>query len=462
MYIQTFFSSETSLRDVILEHVELANESIYIAVAWFTDPTIFNAVLEKLYQGVKVEVVITNHKFNWESPNDFEEINRSGGFFGTCGNDESLMHNKFCVIDHNYILNGSFNYSKRANRSNQENLTVISGDPLHAQSFYREFQKIKELAGFQKEFEEQISLSECIKHLNTIRTFIQIGEVNYAFPFANKIKEVSQVSHIYDSIIKKKYDQALKDIDVFLREFSQLISVGVYERDYLRTQIRLISKEILILEVEKVEIENQIGDFNHRYTIELFPWVSKILALKKKISQKLKKHGVKSSEFEEAERQYEEAISEFKEESEKDIPDLDIDEKEELKKLYREAVKYCHPDSSERKIEDIKEASRIFAELTDAYHNKDLDRVRSISQKLKNGELFDDLEAVSELETLTARLQTLKAKLEEILFEIYQMRASEEFKVINSGDLDEFFKEKKLELEKTYAELINKYGKNGG
>lgn len=462
MQLQTFFSSETSLKDVLLEHIDLANESVFIAVAWFTDPSIFNAVLEKLHQGVKVEVVITNHKFNWDSPNDFEEINRSGGFFGTCGNDESLMHNKFCIIDHNYILNGSFNYSKRANRSNQENLTVMSGDPLHAQSFYREFQKIKELAGFQKEFEEQISLSECIKHLNTIRTFIQIGEVNYAFPFANKIKEFSQVTHIYDSIIQKRYELALEDIDTFLREFSQLINVGAYERDYLRTQIRLISKEILILEAEKVEIENQIGDFNHRYTIELFPWVSKILAIKKKINEKLKKRGVKSTEFEEAEKQYEEAIAEFNEESEKEIPDLDLDEKEDLKKLYREAVKYCHPDSSERKIEDIKEASKIFAALTDAYHNKDLERVRSISLKLKNGESFDDLESVSELEVLNARLQTLKAKLEEILFEIYQMRSSEEFKVISSCDLDEFFEEKKAELEKTYQELITKYGKNGG
>lgn len=462
MNLQTFFSSETSLRDVILEHLDGANESIYIAVAWFTDPLIFSKVVEKLHQGLKVELIITNHKFNWESPNNFEEINQFGGFFGICGNDESLMHNKFCVIDHNYVLNGSFNYSKRANRSNQENLTVISGDPLHAESFYREFQKLKELAGFQEEFKEEISMAECIKHLTTIRTFIQIGEVNYAFPFASKIKDYQKVNHIYDSVIKKKYEKALEEIDQFLKEFSQIINIGAFQRDYLKGQIRLISKEILILESEKVEIENQIGDFNHRYTIELFPWVSRILALKKKINEKLKKRGVKSSEFEEAERQYEEAIAEFNEESEKDIPDLDLNEKEELKKLYREAVKYCHPDSSERKIEDIKEASRIFSDLTDAYHNKDLDRVRFISKKLKNGESFDDLESVSELEVLNARLQTLKAKLEEILFEIYQMRASEEFKVICSCNLNEFFAEKKSELEKSYEELITKYGKNGG
>lgn len=461
MNVQTFFSSDSSLKDVLIEHIGLANESIYIAVAWFTDPNIFNVVLEKLYQGVKVEVVITNHKFNWDSPNDFEEINKAGGFFGTCGNDESLMHNKFCIIDHNYILNGSFNYSKRANRSNQENLTVMSGDPLHAQSFYREFQKIKELAGFQKEFKEQISLSECFKNLNTIRTFIQIGEVNFAFPFANRIKEISQVKHIYELIIGKKYESALEAIDAFLRDNSQVIGISTYERDYLNTQIRLISKEILILENEKAEIENLIGDFNHRYTIELFPWISKILEFKKKLNEKFKKRGVKSSEFDEAERQYEEALAEFVEESKKEIPDLNSDEQEELKKYYREAVKYCHPNSNERKIKDEEEASKVFIKLSEAYRNKDLDLVKSICQTLKNGEQFKDLDSASSLEVLNARFQTLKAKLEGILYEIYQMRASEEFKVISTCDLEEFFRDKKSELEKKYEELTNKFGKNG-
>lgn len=71
------------------------------------------------------------------------------------------------------------------------------------------------------------------------------------------------------------------------------------------------------------------------------------------------------------------------------------------------------------------------------------------------------MDSASSLGELNARFQTLKAKLEGILYEIYQMRASEEFKVISTCDLEEFFRDKKSELEKKYEELTNKFGKNG-
>lgn len=459
---QIFFSSGSSLRDIILEHIDLANESIYVAVAWFTDPMIFDRLIEKLNEGIKVEVIITNHQFNWDSPNDYEILNENGGYFATCGSDNSLMHNKFCIIDHHYVLNGSFNYTKKANHSNQENLTVVGGDPIYASRFYEEFQKLKELAGFQKNMEEELSLSECIKTLTAIRTFIQIGEITYIFPIANKIKNVDQIKHIYDLVMLKEYEKALEEINIFLRSYSQVLNVGAFERDYLKTQIRLISCQILLLESEKVDLENLVEDFNHRYTIELFPLIIKILALKKKINEKLKKRNVHSSEFEEAERQYQEAVAELDEELENIIPELNENDVDELKKLHREAAKYCHPDSSERKIEDVKEAEKVFSELTEAYHRKDLDRVRYICYKLRRGESLDELELISELEILTAKLETLKSKLDVLLHEIYQIKSSDAYRTIISEDLNKYFEEKKKELVENYEVLLTKYGRNEG
>ncbi|MDI1324859.1 MAG: phospholipase D-like domain-containing protein [Algoriphagus sp.] len=462
MHQEIYFSSESNLRDIILEHIELAVDSIHIAVAWFTEPKIFKSLMEKLAQGVNVEVIVTNHQFNRDSRNDFEALNRGGGFFATCGNDDSLMHNKFCIIDHNYVLNGSFNYTKKANSSNQENLNVVSGDPIYASRFHQEFQKLKELSGFQKIFEEELTLSECVKTLTAIRTFIQIGEVKYIFSLANKIKEEDRVKHIYDLIMLKEYEKALEMINVFLREYSQVITIGAFERDYLKTQIRLISAEILLLESEKVELENKVEEFNHRYTIELFPLIIKILALKKKINEKLKKYQVHSTEFEEAELQYDKAVAELDEELENIIPELTVNEADELKRLHREAAKYCHPDSSERKIENVDAASKIFSELTEAYHRKDLERVRYICFKLRQGESLDELDSISELEVLSAKLQTLKSKLDVLLREIYKIKSSQEYRIIVSDDLETYFAERKQELIDNYKELVSKYAKNEG
>lgn len=457
---QIYFSSDSKLRDIILEHIDLANESIYVAVAWFTDPVIFDSLLKKIKMGVKVELVITNHEFNRNSPIDYEQLNEFGGFFATCGSDYSTMHNKFCIIDHGLVLNGSFNYTKKANNSNQENLYVVSGDPVYAARFFEEFQKLKTLSGFHKSIEEELTLAESIKTLTAIRTFIQIGEVTYVFSLANKIKGVDRLKVIYDLLMLREYEKALESINGFLLQYSQIINVGQFQRDYLRSQIRLISLEILSLESEKVELENKLDAFHHRYTIELNPLTIKILAIKKKINEKLRKRNVYSEEFEEAERQYNEAVAELEEELENIIPELTEDESVELKKLHREAVKYCHPDSSERKVADTLEAERVFNELTEAYHRQDLERVKYICLRLRNGESVDELESISELEILTAKMETLKSKLGALLHEIYLIKSSDAFKIINTEDIDAFFAERKRELEQNYQELLARYSKH--
>lgn len=457
---QIFFSSDSNLRDIILSHIDLANESIYVAVAWFTDPIIFDSLFNKLLSGVNVEVIITNHEFNRNSPITYDLLNEEGGFFATCGSDQSTMHNKFCIVDHVCVLNGSFNYTKKANNSNQENLTVVSGDPIYASKFYDEFQKLKELSGHQRVIEKELSIAESIKTLTAIRTFIQIGEVNFIFSFAHKIKGIDRLKEIYDLLMLRDYEKALDSINSFLSSYSQLITIGAFQRDYLKTQIRLISLSILYFESEKIELENKLDAFNHRYTIELHPLTIKILAIKKKINEKLKKRNVYSKEFEEAERLYKEAVAELEEELENFIPELTEDESLELKKLHREAVKYCHPDSSECKIIDTKEAERIFNDLTDAYHRKDLERVKHICIRLRNGESVDMLENISELEILTAKLETLKSKLEVLLQEIHVIKSTEAYSIIASESIDQFFSERKKELEENYKELKAKYSKN--
>lgn len=457
---QIYFSSDHKLRDILLSHIDLATESVYVAVAWFTDPAIFDRLLAKLRSGVKVEIIITNHEFNRQSPIDYENLNKFGGFYATCGSDDSTMHNKFCIIDHVYVLNGSFNYTKKANYSNQENLTVVGGDPIYAARFYEEFQKLKVLSGFQKSMEEELTLAESLKTLTAIRTFIQIGEVNFVFSLANKIKGVDRLKGIYDLIMLREYEKALESISSFLLDYSQVINVGQFQRDYLKTQIRLISFEILSLESEKVELENMLDAFHRRYTVELHPLTIKILAIKKKINEKLKKRNVYSEEFEEAERLYQEAVAELKEELENITPELTEDESLELKKLHREAVKYCHPDSSDRKIADTKEAEKVFNDLTEAYHRKDLERVKYICLRLRNGESVDELEAISELEILTAKLETLKSKLDALLHELYQIKSSEEYEIISNEDVDAFFEVRKRELEQNYQELLARYSKH--
>ena len=89
----------------ITEEIQTANKSIYIAVAWFTNKSIYEQLLLKAKQGCSVQLIISNDKINENSSIDFELLEKSNGKVYKIGNgDTELMHNKFCVIDYNIAV----------------------------------------------------------------------------------------------------------------------------------------------------------------------------------------------------------------------------------------------------------------------------------------------------------------------------------------------------------------------
>jgi hypothetical protein len=215
------------------------------------------------------------------------------------------------------------------------------------------------------------------------------------------------------------------------------------------------------LEIEKAEIEGKIEAFSHRYIIELNPLIIQILGIKKKLNEKLKKRNVKNPEFEEAERRYEEAIKEFEFEKDHEIPELDDFEKKDIKELYRNSVKFCHPDSPQCIYEDKLESAKIFSELTEAYKRNDIKHVKYIVEILKRGGSLDDAMKLDSLAYLRARLETLRGKLFSIASEIELLKKTVEYEIIiENDDLDTFFIYKRKELENQLDQLQKQYVNN--
>lgn len=136
----------------IIQHIEMAKSDIKICVAWFTDFDIYSKLVDKLKKGVNIEVILANHKFNKESRVDFKEFLKRNGkvsYVGTLndGSQDSFMHNKFCIIDRNIIITGSYNWSFKA-RKNDENILVIKNDKLLTKQFENKFSELKPKFGF--------------------------------------------------------------------------------------------------------------------------------------------------------------------------------------------------------------------------------------------------------------------------------------------------------------------------
>ena len=47
--------------------LEQAEHSIYIAVAWFTNRTLFNTLIEKARKGITVQLMLSNDHINQQS-----------------------------------------------------------------------------------------------------------------------------------------------------------------------------------------------------------------------------------------------------------------------------------------------------------------------------------------------------------------------------------------------------------
>ena len=53
----------------------------------------------------------------------------------------SHMHHKFCIVDKEILLTGSYNWTKSAADRNQENL-LVTEDPKMVKAYLNEFEKL--------------------------------------------------------------------------------------------------------------------------------------------------------------------------------------------------------------------------------------------------------------------------------------------------------------------------------
>lgn len=124
-----FSSIKESLRikQTIISNIKGATVSIKVAVAWLTDEDIIRSLSHKKQEGVIVKIVISNSKENFINTNKFKKfLLIEGGLYIA---HAPFMHNKFCIIDDRIIINGSYNWSYSAMKS-EENIMIFQLEDL--------------------------------------------------------------------------------------------------------------------------------------------------------------------------------------------------------------------------------------------------------------------------------------------------------------------------------------------
>jgi hypothetical protein len=138
--VQGFFSS---IQERIISEIDNAQNSILIAVAWFNNREIYNALLNKAKTGIKIELIIVNDEVNNKSGGlDYQRLIDSDVRF-YFADSARLMHNKFSIYDGETLLNGSYNWTHAAERRNKENLIIIKNEQDLIKQFNNQFEQLK-------------------------------------------------------------------------------------------------------------------------------------------------------------------------------------------------------------------------------------------------------------------------------------------------------------------------------
>jgi phosphatidylserine/phosphatidylglycerophosphate/cardiolipin synthase-like enzyme len=113
------------IKEEIIQGIRGAKYTIWAAVAWFTDREIFNELLLRKRDGVSIRIITSNEESNKYLMADLErnfelvKVNPKGF---------NRLHDKFCIIDLEYVMHGSYNWSYNAKNNDETWATALDRD----------------------------------------------------------------------------------------------------------------------------------------------------------------------------------------------------------------------------------------------------------------------------------------------------------------------------------------------
>jgi len=110
------------IQNIIINEVRKAKLLIWVNVAWFTDEQIFNSLIDAKNRGLNVQVITIKDK---EKKNPLKFTGLIEVTYGSeykLGNEN--LHDKFCVIDFETVIQGSYNWTNQA-KLNYESISIV-------------------------------------------------------------------------------------------------------------------------------------------------------------------------------------------------------------------------------------------------------------------------------------------------------------------------------------------------
>lgn len=141
--MKVFFDSH---KQIIFQTLERSTESVKIAVAWINSKEYFEIFNSLLDRNIPLQIICTDNIQNRSHQKVIDALIKKGANIKLLKMPRATnhMHHKFCIVDSNLLINGSFNWSTNATKS-FENLIVVENDPEAVTSFLNEFDRLNKI-----------------------------------------------------------------------------------------------------------------------------------------------------------------------------------------------------------------------------------------------------------------------------------------------------------------------------
>ena len=126
------------IQNQILHALDEAQVFIWVYIAWFTNDVLRDKLLERQAAGVEIRIAIYDDGINRRHGVDLTGLTPIMTRRAVRG---GIPHNKFCIIDNQVVITGSYNWSENAEYRNDENIVTLQ-DPKLATEYSVEFKRL--------------------------------------------------------------------------------------------------------------------------------------------------------------------------------------------------------------------------------------------------------------------------------------------------------------------------------
>ncbi len=121
--IQVLFSRVDNPQAAIVRALDGAGQTVHIAMYYFTDAELADAVVRAHQRGVQTYVHLDKSQVNHQYAK--ARYLATKGVPVRISSNSAIMHNKFAIVDGSTIITGSYNWTKSAYQRNDENLLIM-------------------------------------------------------------------------------------------------------------------------------------------------------------------------------------------------------------------------------------------------------------------------------------------------------------------------------------------------